>query len=131
MGSELCIRDRDAALFVVVPDLLDHLRATFDPKSNITLDKRFDEVKTAPLLVLDDLGTESATSWAKEKLYQLINYRYNAKLPTVITTSMTIEELDGRIRSRLLDQSRCTYFVIEAPSYRGKPRGKGRGRGRR
>lgn len=121
----------NAALFVVVPDLLDHLRATFDPKSNVTLDKRFNEVKTAPLLVLDDLGTESATSWAKEKLYQLINYRYNAKLPTVITTSMTIEELDGRIRSRLLDQSRCTYFVIEAPSYRGKPKATGRGRSRR
>lgn len=120
----------DAALFVVVPDLLDHLRATFDPKSTITLDKRFNEVKTTPLLVLDDLGTESATSWAKEKLYQLINYRYNAKLPTVITTSMTIEELDGRIRSRLLDQSRCTFFVIEVPSYRGKPR-KSRGRPRR
>ncbi len=123
-------REGDAALFVVVPDLLDHLRATFDPKSNVSLDKRFNEVKTAPLLVLDDLGTESATSWAKEKLYQLINYRYNAKLPTVITTSLSIEELDGRIRSRLLDQSRCTFFLIEAPSYRGKPR-KGRGRGRR
>ncbi|MFK7802672.1 MAG: ATP-binding protein [Anaerolineae bacterium] len=122
--------DGDAALFVVVPDLLDHLRATFNPKSAVTLDKRFNEVKTAPLLILDDLGTESATSWAKEKLYQLINYRYNAKLPTVITTSLTIEELDGRIRSRLLDQSRCTYFVIEAPSYRGKPRASN-GRGRR
>ena len=122
--------DGDAALFVVVPDLLDHLRATFNPKSAVTLDKRFNEVKTAPLLVLDDLGTESATSWAKEKLYQLINYRYNAKLPTVITTSLTIEEIDGRIRSRLLDQSRCTFFVLEAPSYRGKPRTSG-GRGRR
>lgn len=120
----------DAALFVVVPDLLDHLRATFNPKSTITLDKRFNEVKTAPLLVLDDLGTESATSWAKEKLYQLVNYRYNAKLPTVITTSLTIEEIDGRIRSRLLDQSRCTFFVIEAPSYRGRPKS-GSGRGRR
>ena len=50
-------------LFVVVPDLLDHLRATFNPSSNSRLDKRFDEVKKAPLLVLDDLGTESATAW--------------------------------------------------------------------
>lgn len=123
--------DGDAALFVVVPDLLDHLRATFNPKSSVTLDKRFNEVKTAPLLILDDLGTESATSWAKEKLYQLINYRYNAKLPTVITTSLTVEELDGRIRSRLLDQSRCTFFVIETPSYRGKRPPAGSRRGRR
>ena len=58
----------EPVLFVVVPDLLDHLRATFNPSANIRLDKRFDEVKTAPLLVLDDLGTESATAWAREKL---------------------------------------------------------------
>ena len=41
------------------------------------------------LLVLDDLGTESASPWAQEKLYQLFNYRYNARLPTVITTAQT------------------------------------------
>jgi DNA replication protein DnaC len=114
----------DPALFVVVPDLLDHLRATFSPSSNARLDKRFDEVKTAPLLVLDDLGTESATAWAREKLYQLFNYRYNARLATVITTATPIDELDPRLATRMLDGSRCTFFVIEAPSYRGglKPR---------
>ena len=110
----------EPVLFVVVPDLLDHLRATFNPSANIRLDKRFDEVKTAPLLVLDDLGTESATAWAREKLYQLFNYRYNARLPTVITTAVPVEELDPRLASRMLDGIRCTFFVIEAPSYRGK-----------
>ena len=110
----------EPVLFVVVPDLLDHLRATFNPSSNVRLDKRFDEVKSAPFLVLDDLGTESATAWAREKLYQLFNYRYSARLPTVITTAVPIEELDPRLASRMLDGIRCTFFVIEAPSYRGK-----------
>ncbi len=110
----------EPVLFVVVPDLLDHLRATFNPSSQVRLDKRFDEVKTAPFLVLDDLGTESATAWAREKLYQLFNYRYSARLPTVITTAVPIEELDPRLASRMLDGIRCTFFVIEAPSYRAK-----------
>jgi DNA replication protein DnaC len=109
----------DTVLFVVVPDLLDHLRATFNPASGVRYDKIFDEVKTAPLLVLDDLGTESATAWAREKLYQLFNYRYNARLPTVITTATAIEELDPRLATRMLDGSRCTFFVLEVPSYRG------------
>ncbi|MFQ5400352.1 MAG: ATP-binding protein [Anaerolineae bacterium] len=109
----------ESVLFVVVPDLLDHLRATFNPSSGLRYDKRFDEVKTAPLLVLDDLGTESATAWAREKLYQLFNYRYNARLPTVITTVTPIDELDPRLASRMLDGSRCTFFVLEVPSYRG------------
>jgi len=106
-------------LFIVVPDLLDHLRATFNPASGQRYDKLFDEIKTASLLILDDLGTESATPWAREKLYQLFNYRYNAKLPTVITTATPIDELDPRLATRMLDGSRCTFFVIEAPSYRG------------
>ena len=110
----------EPVLFVVVPDLLDHLRASFNPTSSVRLDKRFDEVKTSPLLVLDDLGTESATSWAREKLYQLFNYRYNARLATVITTATPVEQLDPRLASRMLDGQRCTFFVIEAPSYRGK-----------
>ena len=123
-------RNGDSALFVVVPDLLDHLRATFNPNAITSLDKRFNEVKMAPLLVLDDLGTESATAWAKEKLYQLFNHRYNAKLPTVITTSVGIDELDRRLLSRMMDVSMCTFFVIEAPSYRGGAKSKKRG-GRR
>lgn len=111
-------------LFIVVPDLLDHLRATFNPASGVRLDKRFDEIKKAPLLVLDDLGTESATAWAREKLYQLFNYRYAARLPTVITTATPVDEIDPRLATRMLDGSRCTFFLIEAPSYRGgvKPR---------
>lgn len=115
-------------LFVVVPDLLDHLRASFNPASGIRLDKRFDEVKKAPLLVLDDLGTESATAWAREKLYQLFNYRYAARLPTVITTATPVDELDPRLATRMLDGSRCTFFLIEAPSYRGGIKTKKRGR---
>ena len=109
----------ESVLFIVVPDLLDHLRASFNPASGVSYDKRFDEVKTASLLVLDDLGTESATTWAREKLYQLFNHRYNAQLPTVITSSKRIDEIDAKLTARMLDESRCTFFVIEAPSYRG------------
>lgn len=105
-------------LFVIVPDLLDHLRATFSPNSPVRFDKRFEEVRTTPLLVLDDLGTESASPWAQEKLYQLLNHRYNARLPTVVTTAQPIDEVEPRLRTRMLDVRRCTVFGIIAPSYR-------------
>jgi len=113
----------DPPLFVMVPDLLDHLRATFSPNSNTTFDRRFDEIRTANLLILDDLGTQSMTPWVREKLYQLFNYRYNAELPTVITTSDSMNEMDARLRSRLLDGKLCTTYVLNVPSYHGS-RGK-------
>jgi len=109
----------DPPLFIMVPDLLDHLRATFSPNSSTTFDRRFEEIRTAPLLVLDDLGTQSMTPWVREKLYQLFNYRYNAELPTVITTSDSLDEMDPRIRSRLLDGKICTIYALTVPSYHG------------
>ncbi len=109
----------EEVIFQVVPDLLDHLRATFNPNSNISYDYLFDLVKTTRLLILDDLGTQNATPWAKEKLFQILNYRYEARLPTVITTSKKIEDLDPRITSRMIDRNRCTILALLVPSYRG------------
>lgn len=109
----------DPPMLVVVPDLLDYLRASFNPNSGVSLDRRFDEVKTARLLILDDLGTQSATPWAREKLYQLFNYRYNAELPTVITTARYGDDIDPRIFSRMQDQRLCKAYPITVPTYRG------------
>jgi DNA replication protein DnaC len=106
-------------LFVVVPDLLDHLRATFTPTSSISLDRRFENVRTTGLLILDDLGTQSMTPWVREKLYQLFNYRYNAELPTVITTADKVDDMEPRLRSRMLDRRICTIYGITVPAYLG------------
>jgi DNA replication protein DnaC len=106
------------ALFIVVPDFLDHLRSTFSPDSKVSYDQLFESVKNAPLLVLDDLGAQTTTPWAQEKLYQVINHRYNARLATVITTNCSTEELDDRIASRLVDTNISTLFQIIVPHYR-------------
>ncbi len=122
IANQQRVLGRPMPMFVVVPDLLDHLRATFSPQSTTPLDRLFEQVKTTPLLILDDLGTESATPWAREKLFQLLNYRYAARLPTVITTSDSIEDIlkkEPRLGSRMLDQARCTVLAITVPSYRG------------
>ncbi len=120
--------------FVVVPDFLDHLRSAFSPESKISYDEIFEKVKKAPLLILDDFGEQTTTSWADEKLYQLINYRYNAQLPTVITTCYSLDEIENRISSRLIDPRLSLVFNITAPDFRGdlkssqniKPKSSGR-----
>ena len=105
------------ALFIVVPDFLDHLRSTFSPESKISYDQLFESVKSTPLLILDDFGKQTTTPWAQEKLYQVINYRYNARLPTVITTNCEKDEIDSPIRSRLSDPNISNFFEITAPNY--------------
>ena len=54
---------------------LDHLRATFAPGGDVSYDEFFETVKNSPLLILDDFGTQSSTQWAREKLFQILNYR--------------------------------------------------------
>ncbi|MFH0847602.1 MAG: ATP-binding protein [Chloroflexota bacterium] len=115
-------REKKPALFIVVPDFLDHLRSTFSPESAVTYDELFESVKKTPLLILDDFAEESSTPWAQEKLYQVINYRYNSRLATVVTTSKSLEEIDDRISSRLADASISTVLNITAPDYRSDHR---------
>jgi DNA replication protein DnaC len=116
------------AIFMVVPDLLDHLRATYSPNSDTSYDELFESLRNTPLLILDDLGTHSATPWAQEKLYQLINYRYNLRLPTVITMNMESDEVDPRLWSRINDKGLTTRCEVRSKDRRtdeeqqGKPR---------
>jgi DNA replication protein DnaC len=105
-------------VFAVVPDLLDYLRSTFSPAAEMRYEARFDTVRGADLLVLDDLGTENTTPWAKEKLFQIINHRYMERLPTVVTTNVEPDRIDGRIRSRLFDVGLATAVFIEAGDFR-------------
>ncbi|HZS94144.1 MAG TPA: ATP-binding protein [Chloroflexota bacterium] len=93
----------EPAVFIVAPDLLDHLRSTFSPSSDVSYDELFETVRNTPLLIMDDLGTQTSTPWAQEKLYQIFNHRYNRRLPTVITTNLTLDEIEPRLRSRLGD----------------------------
>ena len=104
--------------FVFVPDFLDHLRSTYAPDSKVTYDEVFERVKNAPLLILDDYGEHAASAWAQEKLYQLINHRYNARLPLVVTTCCPLEDIETRVSSRLADSQISLVFVIMAPDYR-------------
>lgn len=104
-------------MFTTVPDLMDYLRVTFDPKSNARFDKRFQEIQNIPILVLDDLSLESATAWSKEKLFQILDYRYVAQLPTILTSSKKLDAMDERLVTRLADARLCDMVAIEARSY--------------
>lgn len=113
-----CLTQGKAVCFAVVPDLLDHVRATFGRNGGgVTYSERFQAYKEIGLLILDDLGTESPTPWVDEKMYQLINHRYNFRLPTVVTSNELPTTLDPRLTSRLFG-AEGTVFEILAGDFR-------------
>ena len=110
--ANYCRESGSRVIFAVVPDLLDWLRVSFGPENPATFDEQFEKVRTVPLLVLDDLGSQTSTPWAQEKLFQLLNYRYNAALPTVITTNATVGQLETRIRTRITDPEFSSILLM-------------------
>lgn len=77
----------------------------------------YDSLNRFPLLVLDDLSAERKTEYMQEIVFNVIDARYRAKLPLIITTNLTREELlhpaditYQRIFSRLFEM--CTPIEI-------------------
>jgi len=110
--------------FSTVPDLLDTLREGYDVERGgvaPSFEQRLEWFRTVALLVLDDLGAHRATDWAAEKLFQIINDRYEARRATVITSNQDVRESSGgiepRIASRLAD-ARHDYLVLPCGDYR-------------
>ena len=108
----------DRVAFATVPDLLDELRATFDPDSGERFDRVFGRLRDVDLLVLDDLGAHQSSGWATEKLYQLLNYRHLGRRPTVVTSDLELTKLEPRIASRLGDLQVATVYELRVPDYR-------------
>ena len=101
--------------FFVVPDLLDLLRSGY---SRGDYDQLLDVLKNIAVLVLDDLGAETGTDWATEKLFQIINYRYNRRMPLLVAMNSDPDTLEERIADRLCDVDWCLQIRLEVDSWR-------------
>lgn len=90
------LKSNKPVIFGDVPTLLEILKSSFDDKSTKITDL-MDDLATVDLLVLDDLGTEVPTEWAVERIYSIINQRYNAEKPIVVTSNLELGRLAWRL----------------------------------
>jgi DNA replication protein DnaC len=121
-----------------VPNFLAEIKAAFSTRSDADPDLILNQMKTADVLLLDDLGAERETEWAIETLYLLIDFRVQEELPTIITTNLGLTEFnqraDGefsknygddpvfcsRIYSRLRGMVVGNIHVLDGEDYRAK-----------
>ena len=101
----------DTVMIQTVPDMLDHLRSGFSSEAALSYEFVLDQMRRVDFLVLDDLGSQQNSSWAMEKLFQLLNYRYNTELPTMITANSI--NVDERIKSRLNDRGLVKMVTMD------------------
>jgi DNA replication protein DnaC len=117
--NELIRKKRVPSLFVTVPELLDNLRETYN-KPGRNLDEWMDAVQNADFLVLDDLGSERATEWVRERIFVIVNHRYREALPTVFTSNIGLKDLAAQLGERTASRviAMCEGIQIEGDDYR-------------
>ena len=107
--------------FIVVDELIRRIKEAFNGGIEFDLSRYME----AELLILDDLGAEKTTEFVEGEIYNIINYRYNKKLPTIITSNINWNdlpekyEMNGkRIASRISEM--CGSFNLNGKDYRRK-----------
>lgn len=98
--------------------LIDQMRGFSDDQQEI-----LQRIARAQLLIIDDLGAERDTSFALEKVYDIIDTRYRSKKPMILTTNMTMADMlnEDDIRyTRIYDRifEMCVPIPFEGYSWR-------------
>ena len=116
IANELYKRGK-AVLAISVSRILDTIKDSFNKHGEVGEVEIFNTLGSASLLILDDLGVEYKTAWSYERLYNIIDTRYRAAKPTIITTNLGIDALKDKlsvvdIRSNHYDHSHRIYDRI-------------------
>lgn len=104
-----------SVLAISVSRILSLIQDSFrNGNDNIGEIQILDMLNEVSLLILDDLGTESRTKWAYEKLYSIIDGRYRSKRPLIISTNLNEQELRTNLqtvdfKSGLIDREERIY----------------------
>ena len=114
---------RPKVKFVSSSELVQSIRDSYDSDQLNELDL-MNGYKNTKLLIIDDLGTEKASEWQREKMYIILDYRYRELLPTIITTNLEVgglqEHLSERVVERIIEATEGGKFLLnfEGQSYR-------------
>lgn len=92
-------------IYMLSSDLIDLLRKSRLSEYSATIDASFVEaLYTCDLLIIDDLGTENATDFAIDELFNLLNKRLLANKQLIISTNLTLNELDDIYSARIISR---------------------------
>lgn len=81
-------------------DILGDIKRCYERNSEVTEEEVLEAYKTVDLLIIDDLGKEQVTEWSVPVLYSILNERYEALLPTIITTNYNTTALAEKLSVR-------------------------------
>lgn len=125
------IRKRKQVLFTNFAEISKLLRSTFG-KRNESEAEYIERLATIDFLFIDDLGTERVQTkdgdlWLQEKIFDVLNKRYNNRKPTIFTSNYSIAELisERGLMDKTVDriaEMSSAVLKVEGKSFRMKAR---------
>ncbi|MBX3730674.1 MAG: ATP-binding protein [Candidatus Sumerlaeia bacterium] len=109
-----------SGLYVNVSNLMARLQHSYDPESAERQEDILAEIERAELLVFDDLGAESAKDWIRDRIYLIVNNRYESCRPILVTTNCDDAELAARNGDRVVSRlhEMCAVLTFPDEDYR-------------
>ncbi len=107
---------------IYFPEFLSRLKSNFGRTEGNEYKELLESVKKIPLLLIDDIGAEKLTDWARDEILgSILQYRMDFKLPTFFTSNLTILELESHLQiSKSSNDKVNARRIIERIKYLGE-----------
>jgi DNA replication protein DnaC len=103
------------------PGLLERMRADMNRKEGRGETRRLvEQLIEARTIVIDDLGAERPTEWVRERLLEIVEERYAAMRPVIVTTNLVPAQIEQRLGARITGRlmEMCEVVMLSGPNLR-------------
>lgn len=115
VSNELIQNHLVQVLFLNLWEVAQRVKNTFEKETKQQDSTLFEDMKKVELLVIDDIGVEKVSDWLAEQIYLVVNHRYENRLPMIVTSNQSLEDLARthrpQICSRLQEMCRVVKFT--------------------
>lgn len=109
-------------IFFDYQNLLERIRAGYDPASGVSSREAYQVALDAEILLLDDLGAHRVTDWVEDTITAIITYRCNNRKALIATTNLRDPETGDRRTTGLESDIQSKYFLEERIGMRARSR---------
>lgn len=94
------------ALYRTVYGILQHVKGSFDREAEYNESEAFQAFIEPHLLIIDEVGATKSTEFEQQTLFNIVNGRYEQRIPTIVISNLMPEELVGALGERCVDRLR-------------------------
>lgn len=108
-------------LIATITEIVRYYRASWDKNTDYSEQDAIDNLSNKSLLIIDELGVQNGTESEINIIFEIINNRYENKLPTVIISNLEKDEVVNLLGSRIIDRLKedgCRVLGMQWDSYR-------------